>query len=170
MTFLAGQTGTAAAFNAALTSITPLTVYKAADESVLNSTTLQDDNELFLSVAANANYQVEAWLHVLSSSQTPDIKLDFTVPTGATLQRSMWGQATGATTGAGSIDTGVATAASTADPRGLVGGSLSLLVNGILNVGSTAGTVRLRFAQNTLDAVASATVKAGSWMRLTPIP
>lgn len=153
----------------AISALLPLSAVKTSDESVTSSTSLQDDNELFVTVAANTIYVVTGWLFVVSTSATPDFKSDYTAPSGATMVNSMWGQGTGATSAVGSPDMGVASTIGIAHTRGTFNGGLSLVPFGTLTVAGTAGTFRLRWAQNTSDA-ASVTVKAGSWIQLTPKP
>lgn len=167
MTFLAGQTGTAAAFNSAITAVTPLTAYKTADETVTSSATLQDDNELFVTVAANMTYIVTGYLYVSSTSATPDFKAAYTGPASATFTNSLWGQTTTASSTIGSIDVGVSTAIGSAHGRGTFNGPVTLTIFGLLTVAGTAGTFRLQWAQNTSDP-AGVTLKAGSWLKLTP--
>ena len=57
----------------------PTTVYKTADETVNNSTTLQDDDHISLSVLANEVWAFHMVLHS-SSDATPDIKVGWSVP------------------------------------------------------------------------------------------
>lgn len=153
---------------AAFNQVKALTAVKTADETVTSSTTLQDDNELFASVAANTTYELTGWLYVASTSNTPDMKLGYTGPSGATLVHSAWGQQTGATTNTGSPDTGVHATISGVHTKGVINGNLSILLHGTLVVSSTAGTFRFQWAQQTSDA-AGTTVKAGSWIKLTPV-
>lgn len=49
-------------------------VYKSADESVTSSTTLQDDNHLFVTLPEVGTYIVEFWIIATSASDTPDVK------------------------------------------------------------------------------------------------
>lgn len=64
-----------------------VTIRKTSDETVNNSTTLQNDDALLLAMAAN-----ETWFFTVyitnNTSTTANIKFAFTVPTGATLN---WG-------------------------------------------------------------------------------
>jgi hypothetical protein len=78
--FSAGQKLTATA----LQRVAPLAGYKQSDEIVNGSATFQDDDDLFVSLEANAVYKGQ--LHLLyNSGTTPDIKWQFTRPSGCTL-------------------------------------------------------------------------------------
>lgn len=143
----------------AITEIRPLFARKTSDETVNNSTTLQDDNELFVSVAANQVYK----LHLMvgySSGTTPDFKINFSLPSGATMPRSSF--ITGGTGAA--VQHGTFTGASVVGIDGQ-GSDASLQIWGTVVMGSTAGTVTLQWAQNTLNA-SDTIVRSGSTLEL----
>lgn len=133
-------------------------IVKETDEAVLNSTTLQDDDELLFAVAANEVWQFEGVL-IVNAHPTPDIKLTFTGPTGAVGSYGLISQDTSNNTvvGAAALGnvTGIATAAQLKAIR---------FWGGIHN-GSTAGSLKLQWAQNTADAGASIYVQAGSYIK-----
>lgn len=143
-----------------------LYVRKTANESVTSSTTLQDDDHLLLSVAANATYLVELML-IYDGATTGDIKIVFTMPSGATFDGLPGGVTTGAATQSASVK--LAHIQSTEEGLGAVGtGAGNRVVAhaiGVLQVGSTAGTFRLQWAQLASDVTAT-TVLANSWMAL----
>ncbi|GAA2915142.1 hypothetical protein GCM10010478_12780 [Streptomyces erythrogriseus] len=64
---------------------------KTADESVVSTTTLQNDNHLLLPVAVNATYTLFL-MCIFSGATTGDIKFDWTVPSGTVLR---WSDQTG---------------------------------------------------------------------------
>jgi hypothetical protein len=144
----------------------PLFVTKLIDETVTSSTTLQDDDELFLSVAANCTYWMDV-LFLYRAAATPLIKIAFSGPTAATLAWTPWAlhnSVTAATAGtietvirdiSGEISLGVAGTGTTVTARPV----------GILTTSSTAGTFRVRWAQNVSNATGSV-VKAGSSLML----
>lgn len=149
-----------------LTSMLPVQVVKQADESVSSNATPQDDNELVLPVEANATYLLTMWVAYTSTSETPDFRCDFTVPSGADLQRTVYGTDAAITgTSTGTVVQSLNTAAGTDDGRGAINGGLTAHVWGRLTVSSTAGNIQFRWAQVTSNA-AAVVVKAGSWMRL----
>lgn len=121
---------------------------KTATETVTSSTTLQDDDELFVSVEANSVYMVEALL-CYDGATAGDFKFAFTLPSGATLNYGHMGTAT----------TIAAATGNTVDNRQIIetdtlaagaagaGTILALPIWGILIISSTAGTMRLQWAQ-----------------------
>lgn len=151
-TWTSGQVLTASDVN---TWFVPLAAVKTSNESVTSSTTLQNDDELFVSVTTNSSYLVHCMIFCDGAS-TGDIKIQFTGPAGATLS----GVVNGLTLGAASAsDDQVASIdLATAKSFGLQGGAgttrpLSVLAT--LVVGGTSGTFRLQWAQDTSDATAT---------------
>jgi hypothetical protein len=124
---------------------TPLVVRKSADETVNYSTTLQDDDDLALTVGANEIWYFLAYIRH-NSPDTADINFQFTVPTGGTLE-AIFHPAVAAGTGALSPVTSLAIACDGTDQVTLV------WVTYI--GGANAGTVQLQWAQDV--AVASDT-------------
>jgi len=59
-----------------------LLVVKKIDQSIVNSTVLQDDNELFFQAVANKIYVIRMYLFIDSTSFS-DLKMTFTIPSGA---------------------------------------------------------------------------------------
>src|SRR6185436_13219047 len=67
---------------------------KTADEIVCGTggscaqatgTTLQNDDELVIALQANESYVIDGFLFMIASNSTPDCKIAFTVPAGATM-------------------------------------------------------------------------------------
>jgi hypothetical protein len=127
-----------------------VTIIKTSDETVTNNT-LQDDNELFLAMAAN-----ETWYFTLSighiGNATADFKYSITVPTGATLR---WG-----CTGALVDQAGVLTECQSITTSGSLGARISgattdrhFMAFGVVVNGSTAGNLQFQWAQDTTTAV-----------------
>lgn len=158
----AGHAPSAAEFASLLTAITelrPVEAYKTLDQSVTSSTTLADDGELFVSVAASCRYEVYARVKYTAAT-AGDLKLGWSGPSGATLIWNMGGPASGVTDATGSPYWGANTLAGT-DIVGGTGTDLICQPSGILVTSTTAGTLRLRFAQGTSSATAT-TIYAGS--------
>lgn len=161
---LAGQRITASL----LTSMLPLFVVKAADETVNNSATFQSDNELVLAVVANATYLLD--MHVLyQSGTTPDLSIAFSVPAGTTMAWSPHGLDQLVSGNAGNV---FLTKLSEAQGAGLGGAGtttpVAARICGLVQVSSTAGNLQFRWAQLTINA-SNTTVFAGSWMKLTRV-
>jgi hypothetical protein len=143
-------------------------ILKSADESVVSSTALQDDNELALPVVANGIYRVEFHL-MFSGDAAGDIQFGFTFPSGGRIAVSAigdnaaadttwyaWHGTDGASGGTGSW------AFNCFDGRSFV------LIHGMYINGSTAGTLQLQWAQNASNATASV-VYANSMLWATQV-
>jgi hypothetical protein len=150
-----------------LTSMLPIVVYKSAAEGVTSSTTLQNDDELFAALEANATYIMDGYLQVRGAAPgSGDIKIDFTLPTGAGLLYTSFGAvATSpavqyeATVNAASTARSFATNAST---------DMGAAIHASIIMGTTAGTVQLRWAQATSSATTTYML-GNSWLRFTRI-
>ncbi|GHE47426.1 hypothetical protein GCM10017673_56610 [Streptosporangium violaceochromogenes] len=145
-------------------------VRKTADETVNNSSALQDDNHLVAAVAASATYIVEAFV-IYDAATAADLKLAFTGPSGATLDWTSTALGTAATAGTGSLTVSASTIGDgSAVPLGGVGAGTKVVaqIRGLLVVAGTAGNLTTRWAQNTANA-SDAIVRTNSWMRLTRV-
>lgn len=146
----------------------PDIVTKGSTESVTSSTTLQNDDELFLSVEANATYTMELCLfHDSDTGAASDVKIGWSYPSGATMNWGVHGANTAATSSSGVTSTNMQTRI-ISEVAAFGGGDstgTTAYVEGVLITSSTAGTFRLQWAQETSNAVAS-NVRAGSWLKL----
>lgn len=121
------------------------TITKTADQAATaNSTTFQDDNTLYFAVKASTTYVFDAWIPVNDSNASADLKYTFTTPSGATMNilTSYYRSAT--TFVQCNIVTSGQTCANTTVNRA----DHFIQVRGHVTVGTTAGNVRFRFAQN----------------------
>jgi hypothetical protein len=148
-------------------------VIKPSDESV-TSTTVQDDDHLLLAVSANTDYILEAGI-VYSADNGVGMNFGWTGPASATM---WWNSGVASSYDAQgtpyvsqtAIDiTGIATAVGFS-----TGGASNPFREmcrsyGLLRVAGTAGNIRFRFGQNTLNAGVATVVRAGSWLRITKI-
>ena len=133
-------------------------IVKEADETVNNSTTLQDDNELLFAVAANEVVQFEGVL-MISTDPNADFKLTFTGPAGAVGSfAAIYGDVT-----TGNADASSAALGSAATLISVNDGSVVRFWGGIHN-GGTAGNLTLQWAQNTAN-VSDSKVLAGSYLK-----
>jgi hypothetical protein len=140
-------------------------ISKSANETVTNSTSIQNDNDFAFTVASGAFYTLEGYL-VVDGAVGGDLKMDFTLPAGATMHWTNFGNNTGGVTQY-NIATQAASVARAVSGNGGTA-SASLQPKGYVNIGGTAGTLQFRWAQNTLSGTAS-TIYASSWMKLTRI-
>jgi hypothetical protein len=149
---------------ARLNALIPLVAVKTADESVVSSTTFQDDDHMSLTVQAGARYRMMMLLLIGGASLTPDLKLQIVMPSGATLSSGGIGKATSDVLNVGGLST-------TSSPVGPfifgtpASGTDNALISGDLIVGGTGGTVKIQWAQQTNNA-AAAILRTGSWLEL----
>lgn len=152
-----------------LDSMLPDVVVKAATESVTSSVAFQNDDELFASVEANAQYKVRLYL-LHDSATAGDIEIGWSGPSGATMD---WGM-----TGAQNATTSSTTVPDMTLPTKLIGETNELgggastgttaILEGTLTTSSTAGTLQFRWTQGTSSATAT-NVRAGSTLEVRRI-
>ncbi len=145
-------------------------IVKTADETVNNSVTLQNDDELSFTATANKTYLVDLYL-LLNGGITADYKFAWSLPSGAWY----WGaEAEGGGGGisiywvpkdvsAGSM---AAISSSTLSVSGSANTPQGLHLTTTIAIGGSGGTVNLQWAQNT-QTVADTKVLAKSVMRVT---
>jgi len=133
------QTALSAAVN-----FTPpmLRVVKKADETVTSSTVLQDDDELLVALQINKTYGMMIEYYVTSPALA-DLKLAFSVPSGATGSRNNAGF--NITPQAAGDITGVA-------PLATLGSLQVGLIIARIIMSTTAGNLQFQWAQNTSNA------------------
>ena len=121
----------------------PTIVRKTADEIVYNSNTLQNDDHLLFAVAANEIWEFEVFIIGISAaSTTPDIKVGWSVPTGASM---LWNSIEDVTENNALPETyPIVLPQST--------GKTLRRLSGVVIVGATAGNVNMMWAQNTKTA------------------
>lgn len=138
----------------------PITAVKASDQSVVNSTTLTNDNTLLFSVAANEKWVFTMYLRVSEVSTVARFKYAFTIPAAASgYDLYGWVPAPtfeAATTAGGALLTTAHTLSN------MTAADNVLIIQGFYTGGANAGTVQWQFAQNTLDATNAVIVRAGS--------
>ena len=137
-------------------------VRKAADETVTNSTTLQDDDHLLFTVGANETWAFEFTIFAEATSAA-DVKTALTVPAGAALIAGQIAEqfTSAATTPSTSLTSGAAFL--NGGTSGGVGVPTCIVIRGSVANGATAGNVTLQWAQNAASAT-PAKVYAGSYV------
>lgn len=158
----AGAKLRAATLYSLITELRPVFARKTSDETVNNSATLQNDDQLALAVEASVVYRLEMML-IVNSGTTPDFKFAWTYPSSLTMFYSAHiaspaGGGTGSDLNGPYIET-------TVPALGTLGSDQILRADGIVIVSSTAGTLQLQWAQNTANA-SNTTVKTGSHLIL----
>jgi len=124
-------------------------VRKAVDEVVNNSDVLQDDDELKFDIGANEDWEAVFILLNISVSDTPNMKLQIAVPSGATYYCQI---VMSKTDGTGIIYPN----APRAGIPHAIDAETTLMLNAVLRVivvnGATPGVVQLQWAQDTATA------------------
>ena len=141
-------------------------IRKTADETVNNSSTLQNDDTLLYALAASEVVTFVCSVHY-DGATTPDIQFAFTVPAAATLR---WGVA-GAfeDTAANNVNTGVTVSGtSIAVATAGAGSAEHLLLVGVVANGANAGNLQLQWAQNTATA-SDTIVRANSFLMIVRV-
>ena len=142
LTSVTRKMGTAAAKD--ITGLSEIEfVHKTADETVNNSSTLQNDDDILASLAANEIVAFRAHIR-FNSNGTADFKYAFTVPSGATLAFSSANDTTSGfvneTQGSG---TAVSLAANTLDS--------AIEIFGFVANGGNTGNLQFQWAQDTAN-------------------
>lgn len=154
---LTNKTLTTPVINSATGIWQALVKRKTADETVANSTTLQDDDHLVFAIGANEEWVARYYVSFGTSTSLFGFKAQVTVPAGATMWRTM-------AFSAGQDNTFVedGTGGSSSVTTAMAFGSSGVLICDlwVLN-GATPGNVTLMWAQDTADA-ATLTVHKGS--------
>lgn len=117
-------------------------VRKSADETVNNSSTLQNDDTLLVSLAANENVHFTMYLRI-NSGTTPDFQYAFTVPTAATVGHNFW-------FGTNPVDE--TQGSGTPEVVATTGNDQSFVVQGFVANGANAGNLQLQWAQSIANA------------------
>jgi hypothetical protein len=124
----------------------PLAAYKAIDQSVTSSTTLVNDTQLLVTVAANAVYAFDCFLNFEGSATIGQgIKWQVTVPAGAALRyhgvytrSSDQGNITGDTYAGADVVAAIGHGS---------GNNCGASMNGTLFTSAAGGTVQIQWAQ-----------------------
>lgn len=137
----------------------PISIYKSADESVLNNT-LQADDHLTLNVQASGKYVFRALLFVTHSIGTAGIKAGMN---GSSTATSIKMHVRCPSFAIDSVLTALNTSAGANNS-----GTVALHISGTFDV-NAAGTFYVQWAQNTTDAVNATTVQKNSYFELIRI-
>ena len=125
-------------------------VYKASDEIVNNSATLQNDDELSFSIAANEKWMGYIGIQMTQANAAADFKATLTAPVGAVIWIGIAGEDQSTSTGPGV-------------PMTTTGSEQSQSMHFSVSNGVNAGTLQFQWSQRTATA-ADTTVKAGSFL------
>ncbi|MCX5664565.1 MAG: hypothetical protein NTY97_07685, partial [Planctomycetota bacterium] len=115
-----------------------------------SSNNLQDDDVLKIALAANDAYEFSGMLFVSTTNATPEIKVTFTVPTGASIRWFGEGFGSAYVASADCVSASGTTFTITLDANVLA----TIKFNGIVTNSTTAGNLQLQWAQNVSNAAA----------------
>lgn len=141
-------------------------VRKTSSESVAQSTTLQDDDDLQFAVNANETWELTCELEMANAHNTPGMKLALEIPTGASMKVVFTGIQDG---GGNAIMCNSTLSASNVGEKVQIAADVPTLVfmRGIVFMGNTGGTIKVRWAQWDLNSSSNATtMAANSYMRI----
>ena len=140
-------------------------VVKPSNESVIASTTMQDDAHLQLPVSASAKYIVSVCLFG-QANNTNDGKFGWSLPSGTfnMLKNAPSTAIAAGTTNAEGNWAGLVAATTSTSNAGLTDASITMgfEFKALLEIGGTGGTATLQWAQ--LVSGSTLTVLAGSWL------
>lgn len=145
----------------------PIMVVKHYDETVTSSTTMQNDDELFIKLPSNTLFEVQLVLVYSSTSVTPDIKIDWDVSGDYTVFNDARLFLNAYTNASSWIDIPLQmnnyAFASDAVAGTMVSGEYPHFERIIIKTGNSGCILQLRWAQNTSDATATQ-VDKGSYI------
>lgn len=141
---------------------------KTIDKSISNQATPQNDTDFAFSVVANGVYTVHGLLMYNGGANVGNFTTKWSAPLGATMDWNNQGQPTGASAVAGTVVTNQKSITDQSS-LGTIGTAsnqmMTAILNGLLIMSSTAGTLQFQWAQAASNATA-VTLKAPTWMTL----
>lgn len=146
-------------------------VKKTSDESVTSSTTMQNDNHLYIDINTDGIYQIDLYL-AYNGAQSGDILVDWSVTNGVSqyTQRHCNGVAQSSTSGYDTTKKSRTYNLSDDVTYGAASTSYETIVQEsfIVQKSGTNGRLQLRWCQDTPDGTAT-TVTTDSWLRVTKV-
>lgn len=158
---LAAELPDAAKWAALFAEVRPPAGFKTTTETVNNNATLQNDDELFAAMAANAVYLVDLDL-VFNSGATPGFKFTFALPAGA------GGNLVGFAHNTGNAFFTFNGTPTTVYSLAGIGANAYVHLDGYITTAATPGNAQLQWAQFTAN-VSNTTVLLGSTLKLTRV-
>lgn len=144
-----------------ISELRPILARKTLDETVNNTSTLQNDNHMSASVIANAVYEMRMRA-IVNGGTTPDIKFGWTYPVGLTMSVHFFEGSTPSTAASVLQGPGIET---TVPAFSTIAADQIIIIEGLVIVGANAGTLQLQWAQNVATA-SNTTVKINSYLLL----
>lgn len=140
---------------------------KTSTESVTSSTTLQNDDQLVLPMSANSKYLIEGfWLY--DGATAGDMKVAFTVPSGASLNWAAFGPTSGVSVSSYNAFASTTSGGTLAIACNGTGSVMCMQPKGYVATSSTSGNLQLQWAQVASSGTATR-IFLGSWLKLTRV-
>lgn len=136
-------------------------ITKTVDKTIASNTTVQVDDEIILSLGSNQTWEVTGMLNFYSANATPDVRFNFSGPTGSNIRIAYISNRGGVNNSSSGIITGATNMVLdlAANTEGVV------ILSGIVSTGTNAGQLTLLWAQNASNATVTR-LKAGSYLKL----
>jgi hypothetical protein len=139
---------------------------KAVDESITNSTTYQDDNELFVPVTGGTTYVVEGYI-AYNTASAAGINLRLTGPTGTGIWTFTSLSVSGGTSDTGTLRMSVSVNGVGSARLGGATSDLGATLRGTF-LPTASGNLQFQWAQNAASATPTV-VRANSWLSVQKI-
>ncbi len=140
---------------------------KKLDQSISNTTSMVNDNDLFMPIAANDSVQIEGYIYVQGFNGGQDFILAFTAPAGSTMNIVATWDAHNGAVGQGVFHTS-GTPSTNLDYNPIASLEQGVLFFGTIVTAGTAGNIQLQYTQLSSTAVVN-TFRAGSYLQTTLI-
>lgn len=142
-----------------------LAVRKSANESVVSSDALQNDDDLELTLEPSTEYLIDAYLVATTTSRDPGMKVAFSIPSGSEMLIGYLAHA-----GIDVVGGGVLTTDGTTDSEIALSRDSNNVVRftGTIKTGSNGGAFTLQWAQYT-GGTSGVTVRKGSYLQAEEI-
>lgn len=137
---------------------------KPVDESVTHSTTLQNDNDLFLPISANDSMVVEGYIHYHNTG-SGSLRMAVTVPTGASMDIAIY---TDDVVLPPPETWTLTTSGTSTGDMGMNGVDVPIHYYGIVITGANSGNIQIQWAQGVSSSTPT-TFRTKSYMRGTLI-
>lgn len=119
-----------------------------AATTMSSSTSFVNLTGLVVALAASSVYKLRGRLKVTGANTNHDMKVQWTLPAGASVEWSLYAITTSQTANPVSVDMSSNTGSIA---RGTIGGTMTYVIEGIFTTVGTAGNAQLQGAQNTSD-------------------
>ena len=140
-------------------------VRKTQSETVTNNTTLQDDDHLVFNVNANETWELTCELEVSCPHNTPGMKIALEIPNNASMKVVYTGIQDA---GGNSVMSNTTLTTSNVGKQIQIAndGPTLVFMRGIVFMGNTGGTIKVRWAQWSTSGSNGTTMAANSYMRI----